>query len=47
MMTAANSHGWNGVLLTDEPMARHTSWRVGGTADYFYQPTDIDDLAIF
>ena len=47
MMTAANTHGWNGVLLTDEPMARHTSWRVGGTADYFYQPTNIDDLSIF
>lgn len=46
-MAAENSHGWKGVLLTDEPMARHTSWRVGGTADYFYQPADIDDLAIF
>ncbi len=47
MMTAAISHRWNGLLLTDEPMARHTSWRVGGSADYFYQPTDIDDLGIF
>lgn len=47
MMTAANTHGWKGVLLIDEPMARHTSWRVGGTADYFYQPTDIDDLSVF
>jgi len=47
MMTAENHHSWRGVLLTDEPMARHTSWRVGGLADYFYQPTDIDDLSIF
>jgi UDP-N-acetylmuramate dehydrogenase len=47
MMMTENKHGWNGVLLTDEPMARHTSWRVGGAADYFYQPVDIDDLAIF
>ena len=47
MMITENKHGWNGVLLTDEPMARHTSWRVGGAADYFYQPVDIDDLAIF
>jgi len=47
MMTAEIHHSWSGVLLTDEPMARHTSWRVGGTADYFYQPTSIDDLSVF
>jgi len=34
-----------GALTLDEPMARHTSWRVGGPADYYYQPADIDDLA--
>lgn len=47
MMTAENLHSWAGVLLTDEPMASHTSWRVGGAADYFYQPTGIDDLSLF
>ena len=47
MMAAASTHGWKGVLLIDEPMAKHTSWRVGGTADYFYQPADIDDLSVF
>ena len=47
MMMTDNKHSWNGVLLTNEPMARHTSWRVGGAADYFYQPLDIDDLASF
>jgi UDP-N-acetylmuramate dehydrogenase len=47
MMMVDNHHSWNGVLLIDEPMAKHTSWRVGGAADYFYQPTDIDDLATF
>ncbi len=36
-----------GQLRLDEPMQRHTSWRVGGTADRFYQPADIDDLANF
>lgn len=27
-----------------EPMYRHTSWRVGGPADYFVKPTSRDDL---
>lgn len=37
----------NGQLRLDEPMAGHTSWRVGGHADRFYVPADIDDLAGF
>lgn len=36
-----------GVLRIDEPMSRHTSWRVGGMADSFYIPADIADLAYF
>lgn len=36
-----------GVLKLDEPMSRHTSWRTGGTADRFYIPADIEDLAAF
>ncbi len=36
-----------GVLLHNEPMARHTTWRVGGPARQFYQPLDADDLAMF
>ena len=31
----------------DEPMARHTSWRVGGPADMFFTPRDRDELASF
>lgn len=31
----------------NEPMSRHTSWRVGGTADSYYRPADVDDLAVF
>jgi len=31
----------------DEPMAKHTSWRVGGPADLFLVPRDRDDLAAF
>ncbi len=46
-MILASKQNWNGRLLTNELMANHTSWRVGGPADYFYQPVSIDDLAIF
>jgi UDP-N-acetylmuramate dehydrogenase len=28
-------------------MSRHTSWRVGGTADRYFEPADRDDLANF
>jgi UDP-N-acetylmuramate dehydrogenase len=31
----------------DEPMSRHTSWRVGGPADLFFTPRDRDDLTAF
>ncbi|HWU68378.1 MAG TPA: UDP-N-acetylmuramate dehydrogenase [Stenotrophobium sp.] len=37
----------NGTLRRDEPMSRHTSWRVGGAADRYYEPADRDDLAQF
>lgn len=33
-----------GVILRDEPMARHTSLRVGGAADFLVSPADLDDL---
>ncbi len=36
-----------GRLRLEEPLARHTSWRVGGPARRFYEPADIDDLARF
>jgi UDP-N-acetylmuramate dehydrogenase len=36
-----------GNLLLDEPMSKHTSWRIGGLADRYYQPADINDLALF
>ncbi|MCJ7750950.1 MAG: FAD-binding protein [Armatimonadetes bacterium] len=34
-----------GRVLRDEPMARHTTFRIGGPADIFFQPLDVDDLA--
>jgi len=33
-----------GKLLHDEPMSRHTSWRVGGPADCLFNPADREDL---
>lgn len=36
-----------GELRRDEPLARHTSWRVGGPARCFYRPANAADLAVF
>jgi UDP-N-acetylmuramate dehydrogenase len=36
-----------GELRMDEPMARHTSWRVGGCVERSYLPADVDDLCAF
>jgi UDP-N-acetylmuramate dehydrogenase len=47
MMTAENLQALRGELREHEPLARYTSWRVGGTADRFYRPADLDDLAFF
>lgn len=47
MMTAPRLPALRGDLRLREPMAAHTSWRVGGPADRFYQPADLEDLAGF
>ncbi len=36
-----------GEVREYEPLARYTSWRVGGAARRFYKPADIEDLAVF
>ncbi len=36
-----------GDLRLNEPLARHTSWRVGGPARRFYRPADAADLVMF
>lgn len=36
-----------GELREQESMARHTSWKTGGDAQYFYVAADIDDLSVF
>jgi len=39
--------GLRGELRRDEPMRKHTTWRVGGTADRAYFPADLEDLRAF
>lgn len=36
-----------GQLASQEPMARHTSWRAGGAAARAYRPADLADLRAF
>lgn len=39
--------GIRGALRTDEPMAKHVTWRAGGRARRFFQPADLEDLRAF
>ncbi len=36
-----------GRLRHDVPLARHTTWRVGGPAEHCYQPADLRDLSTY
>jgi UDP-N-acetylmuramate dehydrogenase len=36
-----------GELRVAEPMARHVTWRTGGTVDRAYTPADLADLQVF
>lgn len=47
MNVAEQVYTFRGTLKIDEPMNRHTSWRVGGPVDRYFQPADIDDLATY
>ena len=47
MMAAAKDFKAQGEIRFNEPMSRHTSWRVGGPAEIFFVPASIDDLASF
>lgn len=47
MMASARDLKVTGELRHDEPMSRHTSWRVGGPAETFFVPADSEDLAAF
>lgn len=47
MMAMDRQEQLRGEMLADEPMGRHVSWRAGGSADCFYRPADMADLAAF
>lgn len=52
MNAAGNSPPWlpatlAGAVSFAEPLARHTSWHVGGPADVFFKPQSAEDLALF
>jgi len=38
---------YQGQLLSNEPLADYTTWRVGGIARHLYKPAGIADLALF
>jgi UDP-N-acetylmuramate dehydrogenase len=46
-MNVAGQHSIKGKLMFDEPMSKHTSWRLGGPADRYYVPSDLRDLQNF
>ncbi|MDI6605758.1 MAG: UDP-N-acetylmuramate dehydrogenase [Candidatus Omnitrophota bacterium] len=35
-----------GRVRVDEPLSRHTTWRIGGPADFFIEPRDMQDLKL-
>ncbi len=47
MMTVRKTQPLRGELREDEPMSRHTTWRVGGLARRYYRPADLADLVEF
>jgi UDP-N-acetylmuramate dehydrogenase len=46
-MNVAGKLSMRGKLSLDEPMSKHTSWRLGGPADRYYVPADLQDLQDF
>jgi len=40
-------HNLQGELRLNEPLSKHISWRVGGNAQHFYRPKNVQDLAVF
>lgn len=47
MSAAIDSMNTNSTVRRMEPMASHTSWRVGGVADLYFEPESLDGLAAF
>ena len=47
MMPALDQDSLRGEMRFDEPLSRHTTWRVGGPARRYYRPADREDLLAF
>jgi UDP-N-acetylmuramate dehydrogenase len=47
MSALREGHEWDSRVLRDEPMSKHTSWRVGGPADLYFVPRNIEELTGF
>ena len=47
MMAAPKSLVVSGELREMEPLSRHTSWRVGGPAELYFRPANLEDLSLF
>ncbi len=47
MMPALNQQSLRGEMRFDEPLSRHTTWRVGGPVSCYYRPADREDLVRF
>jgi UDP-N-acetylmuramate dehydrogenase len=47
MMAAEKIPAVRGELREGELLSRHTSWRVGGPAELYFRPADLDDLSLF
>ena len=46
-MLVAEQQNEAGEMRYDEPLSRHTTWRVGGPARRFYRPAGSSDLVQF
>jgi len=44
-MAAQSTMQTSGSLLINEPMSKHTTWRVGGPAEHYFIPADENDLS--
>ena len=47
MMAVQIKSSVSGEIRHHEPMSRHTSWRVGGPAETWFKPADLNDLSDF
>ena len=45
MMALQQDNVFVGELKFNEPMSKHTTWRVGGNAEHYFIPADVQDLS--